>query len=69
MESEPSPEAIRKRVKQLRIEIAGIQDANVSYAMLSYRSSVQRAADRERKNRLERIVEELAFLSRAKFSI
>jgi hypothetical protein len=68
MEPELRPEVIRKRVRELRNEIAAIQAANTRYATLSHRSPMHRQADRERKDRLQRIVQELASLTRANFS-
>jgi len=58
-----NPDDVRKRVAELQREIDEIHFANVKYAMQKHRSDLQREADWKRKQRLEKIVIELADLT------
>lgn len=57
---------LQERVKAIRIEVAAIQDSEAVYRQTKPHSRVQKAAHKARREALENIKQELAYLSKGK---
>jgi len=58
--------ALQERVKAIRVEVAAIQDSEAVYRNTKPRSRIQKVAHKARREALENIKQELAYLSKRK---